>query len=92
MLRSNPTRLFSITLIALALALAACATRNEAPASAGLTEDDDAFCRANGTVAVGTPQYVYCRRERDASRNAAVAKANRSQENLAEWMLNHPEH
>ena len=75
----------------LAFSLAACATRNEAPASAGLSEDDDAFCRAGGTVAPGSPQYVYCRRDRDAARNAAVAKANRSQENMAEWMLNHPE-
>lgn len=81
-----------LLLLLIALALTACATRNEAPASAGLTEDDDAFCRANGTVAVGSPQYVYCRQDRDAARNAAVAKANRSQENLAEWMLNHPEH
>jgi hypothetical protein len=87
---SQPIPLRLVSLALLALALAGCATRNEAPASAGLTEDDDAFCRANGTV--GSPQYVYCRRERDAARNAAVAKANRSQENLAEWMLNHPEH
>jgi hypothetical protein len=88
----QPISLSLVSIVFVALSLAGCATRNEAPASAGLTEDDDAFCRANGTVAVGTPQYVYCRRERDAARNAAVAKANRSQENLAEWMLNHPEH
>ena len=73
------------------LSLAACATRNEVPASAGFTEDDDTFCRANGTVAVGSPQYVYCRRDRDAARNAAISKANRSQESLGDWMLNHPE-
>jgi hypothetical protein len=91
-LRMSPIFARCCTVAILALSLAACATRNEAPASAGLTEDDDVFCRANGTVAVGSPQYVYCRRERDAARNAAVAKANRSQENLAEWMLNHPEH
>ena len=88
----QPISLRLVSIVFVALSLAGCATRNEAPASAGLTEDDDAFCRASGTVAVGTPQYVYCRRERDAARNAAVAKANRSQENLAEWMLNHPEH
>jgi len=82
-------RLVSIAL--LALSLAACATRNEAPASAGLTEDDDKFCQANGTVAVGSPQYVYCRRDRDAARNAAIAKANRKQEDLGDWMLNHPD-
>jgi hypothetical protein len=82
-------RLIAITL--LALSLAACATRNEVPASAGLTEDDDAFCRANGTVAVGSPQYVYCRRDRDAARNQAINRANRNQEKLGEWMLNHPD-
>jgi len=80
-----------LLLLLLALSLAACATRNEVPASAGLSEDDDAFCRANGTVAVGSPQYVYCRRDRDAARNAAISKANRSQEKLGEWMLDHPE-
>jgi hypothetical protein len=80
-----------IAATSLALALAACATRNEVPASAGLTGDDDAFCQANGTVAVGSPQYVYCRRDRDAARNAAIAKANRKQEDLGDWMLNHPD-
>jgi hypothetical protein len=80
-----------LLLLLAALSLAACATRNEVPASAGLTEDDDTFCRANGTVAVGSPQYVYCRRDRDAARNAAIAKANRKQEDLGDWMLNHPE-
>ncbi len=81
----------ALLLLLAALSLAACATRNEVPASAGLTDDDDKFCQANGTVAVGSPQYVYCRRDRDAARNAAISKANRSQENLADWMLNHPE-
>ena len=87
----QPISLRLAALAILALSLAACATRNEAPASAGLAEDDDAFCRANGTVAVGSPQYVYCRRDRDAARNAAIAKANRKQEDLGDWMLNHPE-
>ena len=89
MLRPISLRLAALAI--LALSLAACATRNEAPASAGLAEDDDVFCRANGTVAVGSPQYVYCRRDRDAARNAAIAKANRKQEDLGDWMLNHPE-
>ena len=86
---SNLTLLIVITLVA--LSLAACTSRNEAPPSAGLTEDDDMFCRANGTVAIGSPQYVYCRRDRDAARNAAIAKADRKQRDLGEWMLNHPE-
>jgi hypothetical protein len=81
-----------VALATLVLALAACATRNEVPASAGLNaDDDDTYCRANGTVAVGSPQYVYCRRDRDAARNAAIAKANRKQEDLGDYMLNHPE-
>jgi hypothetical protein len=89
-LKASRHHLFVLALVA--LSLAACATRNEVPASAGLTtEDDDAFCRANGTVAVGSPQYVYCRRDRDAARNAAISKANRGQEKLGEWMLNHPD-
>ena len=89
-MRPRPVRQ-PLLLLLLALSLAACATRNEVPASAGLTEDDDAFCRANGTVAVGSPQYVYCRRDRDAARNQAINRANRNQEKLGEWMLNHPE-
>jgi hypothetical protein len=87
--RSNIVR--GCAVVFMALSLAACATRNEVPASAGLTDDDDAYCRANGTVAVGSPQYVYCRRDRDAARNAAIAKANRKQEDLGDYMLNHPE-
>jgi hypothetical protein len=83
-------RLIALTL--LALSLGACVSRSEAPPSAGLAEDDDAFCRAGGTVSVGSPQYVYCRRDRDAARNTAIAKADRKQRDLGEWMLNHPEH
>jgi hypothetical protein len=76
----------------LALSLAACATRNEAPAYAGVApvEDDDSFCRQGGKVAVGSPDYVYCRKDRDAARNAAVNRADRKQRDLADWMLNHP--
>jgi hypothetical protein len=90
-LRMSPTFTRCCVIVLAALSLAACATRNEAPASAGLTEDDDAFCRANGTVAPGSPQYVYCRRDRDAARNQAINRANRSQEKLGEWMLDHPD-
>jgi hypothetical protein len=75
-----------------ALSLAACATRNEPPAYANVpaTEDDDAFCRQGGKVAAGSPDYVYCRKDRDAARNAAVNRADRKQRDLAEYMLNHP--
>jgi hypothetical protein len=76
-----------------ALPLAACASRNEVPAYEHLsTEDDDAFCRAGGKVAAGSPDYVYCRKDRDAARNAAVNRADRKQRDLGEYMMNHPDH
>jgi hypothetical protein len=81
----------SIHLIALtfaALALAACASRNEVPVSS-LGEDDDAICRANG-VAVGSSEYVACRKNRDVQRGNAAAKADRAQRNLSETMINTP--
>jgi len=78
-------------LVFAALPLAACATRNEVPAYEHLSsEDDDAYCRQGGKVAVGSPDYVYCRKDRDAARNAAVARADRKQRDLAEYMLNNP--
>ena len=82
----------SVLALFAALSLAACASRNEAPAYAGVpsSEDDDTFCRQGGKVAVGSPDYVYCRKDRDAARNAAVSRADRKQRDLADWMLNHP--
>jgi len=81
-----------LLLLFAALWLGACATRNEPPAYANVpsTDDDDAYCRQGGKVAVGSPDYVYCRKDRDAARNAAVSRADRKQKDLAEWMLNHP--
>ena len=55
-----------------ALALSACASRNEIPVSS-LGEDDDAICRANN-VAVGSSDYVACRKNRDVQRGNAAAK------------------
>jgi hypothetical protein len=81
----------SIHLIALtfaALALSACAARNEIPVSS-LGEDDDAICRANN-VAVGSSDYVACRKNRDVQRGNAAAKADRTQRNLSETMVNTP--
>lgn len=71
-----------------ALSLAACATRNEPPTYAGVptTEDDDAFRRQSGKVAVGSPDYVCCRKDR----SAGVNRGDRKQRDLADWMLNHP--
>jgi len=89
-MRPKSARL-SLVLLLATLSLAACATRNEVPAYEHLSgEDDDAYCRQGGKVAVGSPDYVYCRKDRDAARNAAVARADRKQRDLAEYMLNNP--
>jgi hypothetical protein len=73
-----------------ALALGACATRNDPPPSAGLAQDDDAYCQSGGKVAVGSPDYVYCRKQRDAERNTAGARSDQRQRDLADFMMNHP--
>jgi hypothetical protein len=90
---NSPARV-PITLLLAALSLSACASRSEPPAYAAVApvEDDDAFCRQGGKVAVGSPDYVYCRKDRDASRNAAVTRADRKQRDLADYMMNHPDH
>ncbi|KIZ32526.1 MULTISPECIES: hypothetical protein [Rhodopseudomonas] len=77
-----------LIILTAALALSACASRYDLPASAELG-DDDAFCRANN-VAVGSSQYVACRKDRDVQRSNALTRANRAQRNLGEFMLNHP--
>jgi hypothetical protein len=83
-----------LALIFAALSLSACASRNEAPAYAAVppVQDDDAFCRQGGKVAVGSPDYVYCRKDRDAARNAAITRADRKQRDLADYMMAHPDH
>ncbi len=75
-------------LMLVALALSACAQRSQIPVSS-LGEDDDAICRANN-VAVGSPEYVACRKDRDVIRNNAAARADRRQRDLGEYMLNNP--
>jgi hypothetical protein len=79
----------SIALI-LGLLLSACAQQSQLPVST-LGEDDDAICRANN-VAVGSSEYIACRKDRDVLRNNATARADRRQRNLGEYMLNHPDH
>ena len=69
-----------------ALALAACSHRGETSVASG---DDDAFCRANN-VQPGSPEYVACRRNRDAQRDKAAAHADQKQRELGEYMLNNP--
>ncbi|WP_375412671.1 hypothetical protein [uncultured Bradyrhizobium sp.] len=77
-----------IALTLAALALGACASRNEVPVSS-LGEDDDAICRANN-VAAGSSEYVACRKNRDVQRGNAAAKADRTQRNMSETMINTP--
>jgi D-aminopeptidase len=81
-------RFFALTLVA--FVLAACAERSQVPV-ASVSGDDDAFCRANH-VAVGSSEYIACRKDRDAVRNAAIARADRRQRDLGEYMMNHPDH
>src|SRR5580704_8259671 len=81
---------YTILFTLLTLVLAGCASRNDVPVAA-LSGDDDAFCRANN-VQVGSPEYVACRKDRDAQRSAALARSDRSQRDLGEYMLNHPDH
>jgi hypothetical protein len=81
------THLLALTLAA--LTLAACAKRNDLPVNTSLNEDDDTFCRANN-VAAGSPEYVACRKDRDVQRSNAIARADRKQRDLGEYMLNNP--
>jgi hypothetical protein len=77
---------FAIALTLAALALAGCSHRGDTPVSLG---DDDAFCRANN-VQAGSSEYVACRRDRDAQRANAAARADQKQRDLGEYMLNNP--
>jgi hypothetical protein len=81
---------FPVTLVLAALALSACARHNEVPAYSTLNEDDDTFCRAGGRIAPGTPEYVACRKDRDVQRSNAIARGDKKQRDLAEYMLNNP--
>jgi len=83
----------SLALLLAAPLLAGCLERGEPlPLSNVSTQDDDMYCRAGGKNAPGSPDYVYCRRDRDAQRNAAVVRADKKQQDLGEYMLNHPSH
>lgn len=85
-MRPTPTSLIALTLAA--LALSSCARRSDVPVSS-LGEDDDAICRANG-VTVGSVDYANCRKNRDVQRSNSIARADRAQRNLGEYMLNNP--
>jgi hypothetical protein len=80
-----------VAIALIALALSSCARRGEVPTNnAALAEDDDTFCRAGGKVASGSPEYVTCRRDRDAQRGNAIDRADKKQRDLGEYMLNNP--
>jgi hypothetical protein len=80
-----------VALALMAFALLSCSHRGELPANnAVLTEDDDSFCRAGGKVAPGSPEYVACRRDRDAQRGNVIDRADKKQRDLGEYMLNNP--
>lgn len=71
--------------------LAGCLERGEPPPLSNVSiQDDDIYCRAGGKNAPGSPDYVYCRKDRDAQRNAAIVRADRKQRDLGEYMLNNP--
>ena len=86
-MRRNSTRPY-LALLLIAPLLAGCLERGQ-PTMADTSGDDDAFCHANN-VAVGSPEYVACRKDRDVQRNNYNAKADRAQRNLGEYMLNNP--
>ena len=78
----------ALALLLIAPLLAGCLERGQ-PTMTDTSGDDDAFCRANN-VAVGSPEYVNCRKNRDVQRANANARTDRAQRNLGEYMLNNP--
>src|SRR5215467_1087054 len=89
-MRRNLVPLYIV--LSLTAPLAGCLERGETATPSTLTQDDDTFCQAGGKVKPGSPDYIYCRRDRDAQRNATVARTDRRQRDLGEYMLNHPDH
>ncbi|WP_291862254.1 hypothetical protein [Bradyrhizobium sp.] len=85
-MRRNPGR-FYLSLLLLAPLLAGCLERGQ-PTMVDSGGDDDAFCRASH--AVGSPEYVACRKDRDVQRANASSRADKRQRNLGEYMLNNP--
>ena len=77
-----------IALLLIAPLLAGCLERGQ-PTMVDSGPDDDTFCRANN-VAVGSPEYVACRKDRDVARANFNSRADKRQRNLGEYMLNNP--
>jgi hypothetical protein len=88
---TNPTNgskmRLPLALLLIAPLLAGCLERGQ-PVMVDTSADDDAYCRSN--AAVGSNEYVNCRKNRDAQRGNANARADRAQRNMAEQMLNNP--
>jgi len=76
-------------LLALPL-LAGCLERGRSPIAESMG-DDDQYCQAGGKVAIGTPEYVACRKDRDVQRQNAEARTDRRQRDLGEYMMNNPD-
>jgi hypothetical protein len=86
-MRHNSVRPY-IALLLVAPLLAGCLERGQPTMVNAGGDDDDAFCRSSN--AVGSPEYVACRKDRDVVRSNAVARADRRQRDLGEYMLNNP--
>ena len=82
----------SLALLFIAPLLSACLERGQPVMPETLAQDDDTFCRAGGTVAPGSSEYIACRKDRDVQRSRVEARADRRQRDLGEYMLNHPDH
>ena len=82
------TAQFLIPLLLIAPLLAGCLERGQPPMINAGGDDDDAFCAASN--AVGSPEYVACRKDRDVQRNNANSRADKRQRNLGEYMMNNP--
>jgi DICT domain-containing protein len=78
-----------VAIVFAGLFLSACSARYQTPTAMG-GDDDDAVCQGRG-LAVGSPEYVACRKDRDVQRSAATSRADRRQRDLGEYMLNHPD-
>jgi hypothetical protein len=80
-----------VALALMALALASCARRGELSSNSTLSsQDDDAFCRAGGKYAPGSSEYATCLKERDVARANEIARTDKKQRDLGEYMLNNP--
>ncbi len=86
-MRRNSSRVLIAALL-IAPLLAGCLERGQPTMVNAGGDDDDAFCRASN--AVGSPEYVACRKDRDVQRNNAHTRADKLQRNLGEYMLNNP--